>query len=166
MENVSHILTSLELKAMRECQALIVSCGLDENGAATFGTQVRVILRESITEVTFASSSWLNYYGKDEVRKAFARGRCCVHVDHYQHQESPVTTIIDLLKVGDEVSFDWGIGGYSSQAMESLQVTGDYLYLKVARQVKKDGAKQTKRFTFLLNVCISTDPTTRSIRPR
>ena len=47
MENVSHILTSLELKAMQDCQALIVSCGLDEN-------VIRLIPPLTITEQELA----------------------------------------------------------------------------------------------------------------
>ena len=164
-----HALTALELKALRACGALVVRANLDNEGRSNYGAQVRVILRhesQPYTELSFEAPCWMDYYSKDEVRESFRRGHCAVHIDHYPSQDTPVATVLALLKQGDEVSFDWGIGGYNSQAMESLSVTGDTLDLKVRRRFKKDGQERHMYLTFRLDTRISTMPDTRLIRPR
>lgn len=168
MSVAPHSLTALELKALRACRALVVTANLDDQGRAVNGATVRVIVDrdDDHYEVSFIAPSWLNYYSKDTVRESFSYGRCCAHVDHYPQQQTPVTTIIDLLKAGDEVSFDWGIGAYNTQATEPLHVTGDILLLNVRRLVKLGGQQHPKYLTFLLDTRISTDPLSRLISPR
>ena len=163
-----HALTALELKSLRQCRALVFSANLNENGAAAQGVCVRVIVDskyEGKYEVSFLAPSWLQYYGNDGVRERFAHGRVSAHVDHYKDQDIPVTTILNLIKQGDEISFDWGIGG-QSQAMEGLQVTCDTLDLKVRRTIKRDGKPEHRYLTFRLDTRISTDPLSRLITPR
>jgi hypothetical protein len=62
--------------------------------------------------VSFEAPNPASYYGHTEVLESFHWGRCCAHVDH-SNQQTPVATIIGLLKAGDEVSFDWDLTGVS-----------------------------------------------------
>ena len=163
-----HALTALELKSLRQCRALVFSANLNENSAAAQGVCVRVIVdseAEGKFEVSFVTASWLQYYGNDQMRDRFAYGRVSAHVDHYKDQDTTVATIISLLKVGDEISFDWGIGG-QSPAMEGLSVTCDTLDLKVRRMIRHDGKQVHRYLTFRLETCVSTQPLTRLIQPR
>jgi hypothetical protein len=164
----AHTLTPTDLKALKACRTLIITSQLDASGCPDAATaNVRILIGEgdATVETRFITQGHATYYGNwEEVGPAFSHGRCSAHVDHYPEQSTPVGTILDLLKTGDDIRFVWGIGAYTSPAMGPLKVNGDVLYLLVHRPGKN--ARTDKVMRFILDTRISTDPTTRMIQPK
>lgn len=164
----SLVLTAEILKTLRTCNSIGVRAQLNERAIPEDSEAgIRVTSTDAKgTEITtiLATYARCEYYGNNEVRERFARGRVSSVVFHYPNQETTVGSILQVLKPGDEIEFVWGIGAFSSPALEAAGFVGDVLKLGVKRTGRTG---KVQRLTFDLDVCITRhDSSSRMIRPR
>ncbi len=158
-----HVLTTADLTALRACRTLSIRSILGPDGTPVTdsATLIASVEGSGITEghviTTFAR---VNAYGMDV--PLLANGKLGAVLFHYPQQVTHLGSVFTLLKKGDEIAIDWGIGSHSSPALAASGIAGDSVYLLVRRTVKG----QIQDLRLLLETFLATTVTTRILQPR
>ena len=154
-------LDAATLKALRSCRSIVVASKLDEN-LRPYDTTVTLRNDENpkFNSVRFLDvEAYLNYYNGFENVKRFERGAVSHVLFHYPSQLSHLGSIFQILQANDKIFFVWGIGGGTTPGLESHEMVGDALYMRVQR------GKKLLEFKLESVVC-EANSTARMIRPR
>lgn len=143
------MLTKLELAALRQCDALCVHLSKDF-------TAVRAIKRNPKTEkepfaqdqeqLITADVGLETLRGREELESG--RVKCFAHISLYPNQKHTSWLILQTLRVGDELTFNFYPDAHTNGYIAAAGLHGDALYLNVRRK-----GKTVARWSLAHSIC-------------
>jgi hypothetical protein len=157
MSNAAHfILTPVILKAMRASRAIVVSSRLDGDCNVVDGS-ANVRIEVGDYDSPEKHTSQFDTYGRvrtyaEKGISEFRHGALSAVMSNYPSQVTTLGSILDMLKVGDELGIEYNIGS-SSPAMDEVNFVEDSIHLLVRRTTPKGTVTD---FRFLMERVLTT----------
>jgi hypothetical protein len=170
---VTYKLTAMDLATLRKADMLSVAYNLPERGKTRvcaikerhrtekdpFAEDIRVELEIPVDVSGYSFNGCLSTYLTTEQKSNIRANEL---VRFYPEQGCPASSIIAMLKTGDDVSLEFIADAFTTEAMDKR--SNGFHCDKLKLHVWRGDAQRRKHFTFILDMSICEDNSARMVR--